>query len=760
MKRLMTIIGAMVLLLSIAINASGQSSSAIEVYIDGEKVIMDTVPIVKNNRTLVPLRGVFEGLGATVDYNKATKQVIVKDNQVEVLLETGNDAVLVNGRLNFLDTASEVINDRTLVPIRFVVESLGHDVRWDGINRHIYITKNDTPVISQDDTSLPVVGDFATLAELIKYSNNLGDYIGRDVVTFNETMVDVEVGKDFTSEVEESAVDEMAPTSSDQSNTNVQVEGVDEGDITKSDANYIYYTKGNVVYVIDKNPDDPKIITTIEVDSARGSIRDLYVEGNNLVIIGSNYAIYGYPTALFMTEKSYYAPTYNTENTFMLVYDMSNATTPELSKDMDFEGSYKTSRLVDDKLYMVANRFMNYWEIETYIMSDQEVDAQIKELYKYQMTPKYSNNITGEVTLIDLEDVRYFPDYIKPNYLITIGIDLSSDAVDVDAYLGMADTVYATTDKLFLGFTHYEYTEQLNALLYVPEYASYTSLYQFELDEGSVDYVQKGMVQGTVLNQFSLDYYENHLRIATSIGDSWRTGKESTNNVYILDDELETVGSITGLAEGERIYSTRFSGDRIYMVTFRQVDPFFVIDASVPTKPEVLGYLKIPGFSTYMHVLDENHILGFGKDTTEEDGFVQTGGFKISLFDVTDPRNPVEESKEVIGLSGTYSELENNHKALMISLSKGVMGFPITVASKTPYSLDFSGAYVYNLSSDSFSFRGLLSHQQAPTSGYFYGADNIRRLLYIGDYLYTLSDTKMMVNNLNDMTKISEIEFP
>ena len=159
-----------------------------------------------------------------------------------------------------------------------------------------------------------------------------------------------------------------------------------------------------------------------------------------------------------------------------------------------------------------------------------------------------------------------------------------------------------------------------------------------------------------------------------------------------------------------------------------------------------------------MHVLDEDHILGFGTETTEDEGFTRTGGLKISLFDVTDPSAPVESKKEVIGVAGTYSELQNNHKALMISLDKGLMGFPLSVAGKTPYATDFAGAYVYDLTTSDFSYRGSVSHKEASSSYYNY-QDTIYRLMYIGDYLYSLSESKMVVSKLSDLSDVSELIF-
>lgn len=736
------------------------ASSDISIYIGDEEVILDTKPIIDNNRTMVPLRGIFEKLGATVDYNKETKQVIVKTEDKEVLLEVGNDKILVNGRLSGLDVPSKVIDGRTLVPVRFVAEALGHQVGWDGLNRRVLIEEEKT-VGTTTTNDLPKVGSYEHLAQLLRYSSQLGSYIKgfrtvdgivlEDFIPDGEvapTMENSEARDDAATESEsfDSSKSESA-SQEESSGTNVQEEGVDEGDILKTDGNYIYYLKGNEVLVIDKNPEAPEILQRIPVSTTRGNIRDLYLSDNQLVIIGSSYAYYGYPEAL--REDGAFASTYNTGNTSLLVYDMSDVKNPVLVKDMDFEGYYQTSRLVAGQLYMVANRSMDYYTIQEWLIEEGAFDGNIiKERLEYEITPKYADNISGEITTIDIENVGYFPDYVQANYLMTIGVDLGGDKVDVDAYLGQAETVYATAEDLFIGMTHYDYSKQHNTLLYVPEYQINTSLYRFGLSKGDVEYKTKGKVEGAMLNQFSLGYYDNHLRVATTSGQAWQADGQSSN-VFILDDSMAVVGQVNDIAPGERIYSTRFYEDRIYMVTFRQVDPFYVIDASVPSNPEILGYLKVPGFSTYMHLLDKNHILGFGKETTEEDGRVLTGGFKISLFDVTDANNPVEKKKEVIGTTGTYSELDYNHKALMISLTKGVMGFPVSVASQTPYSIEFEGGYVYSISTDDFTYRGQLSHKGA----------RVKRLAYIGDYIYGISDAMMSVHHMDTIEKVGQVDF-
>lgn len=739
MRKSTVFLGAIILLLfTYFINpiSNANANQDISIYIDGAKLSFDSPPTILNDRTLVPLRGVFENLGATVDWNKETRQAIVKNEHIEVLLEAENQGVLFNGKIQFLDTHSTIKNDRLLVPLRFVAESLGHDVKWDNTTRSVFITTRtfDPTSLSSD---LPSVNDRESLSQLIKYNYHLNEYlVGR---TMNG-IIDGLPTFDVVEAVEEKGMESDSSSTNDHSNTNNQEEGVDEGDIVKTNGHQIFSIQGNKVHIIDSNPTKPTILSTIDIPVKNGSVSNLYIEDTHLVIIGSYYGPYGVPTPY----------SYSSQNTFVIVYDISSPSSPRLDQDYSFEGSYVSSRLIADKLYVVTNKYLDYWGID--IMSD------------YALQPKYSNNITNNMSLVEYSDIHYFPDYISPNIMMTIGLDLSNGDLDVKSYLGSAEIVYANTEQLYLTFTKYEYTPYIRPLLYMPNYSKTTSIYQFDLDDGQIIYKNTGSIPGSILNQFSLDVYDNHLRIATTTGDMWDETNISKNNVYILDNNLKEVGSLTDLAPGEQIYSTRFSGDRIYMVTYKQVDPFFVIDANNPTSPKVLGYLKIPGFSTYMHILDENHILGFGTDTTEINGNIRTGGFKISLFDVTDPTNPIEKDKEVIGIAGTYSELQNNHKSLMISLNKGLMAFPISVASSTPYSIKFSGAYVYDITTNSFDYKGNITHESTippaiSEDGYKY-SNPINRILYIGDYLYTLANNQLVVTKILDMSTVSSLVLP
>ena len=241
------------------------------------------------------------------------------------------------------------------------------------------------------------------------------------------------------------------------------------------------------------------------------------------------------------------------------------------------------------------------------------------------------------------------------------------------------------------------------------------------MNNGKVRYVASGDVPGHLLNQFSMDEFEDHLRVATTV-EGW-TGSRTYlfNNVYVLDDAMQTVGRIEYIAPDERIYSSRFIGDRLYLVTFKRVDPFFVIDLSDPAKPGILGMLKIPGFSDYLHPYDKNHIIGIGRETAENQwGGVSTLGLKLALFDVSDVNNPAMIDKVEIGVAGTDSEALRDHKAFLFDRSKNLLVIPVEEVREVslyegktaPYTMQYwNGAYVFGVTPETgFVLRGKVAH--------------------------------------------------
>jgi hypothetical protein len=282
-----------------------------------------------------------------------------------------------------------------------------------------------------------------------------------------------------------------------------------------------------------------------------------------------------------------------------------------------------------------------------------------------------------------------------------------------------------------------------------------------------VELKAEGDVPGHILNQFSMDENGTTFRIATTVGQAWDSTEKVSNDLHVLNMDLDETGSVTKIAPGETIYSVRFMGNRAYMVTFKQVDPFFVIDLKDPRNPKILGNLKIPGFSNYLHPYDENHVIGFGKDVDESidadkvhstDAIYYTAvqGLKIALFDVTDVSNPKQKAVEVIGDRGTDSPLLTDHKALLFEKDRNLMAFPVLVTKRpdgSPKSADgnpvFQGAYVYDVTTAGFKLRGKITHYDTSdefmkAGSYWYGGDrDIQRIVRIGSQLLTISDTQV-----------------
>lgn len=574
----------------------------------------------------------------------------------------------------------------------------------------------------------------------------------------------------------------------DYSTTNVQVQGVDEADVVKTDGEYLYQVNNQRIVIAKIYPsNEMKIEKIIHLDKENLYPLELYVDENRLVVIGHSNA--GIPIVRSMpAEKrlTIYPPRYSYTTVKLIEYDITDKKNIAKAREIELEGAYVSSRKIGDKLYLVSNKRFNYY----YIMNS----------YEDNKTPSYRDSVLGEEFInIPYEKIAYFPGCITPSYLIVAGIDLGNpkEGVNVSTYLGGGENIYASADNLYVVATKLQERPD-DPVIYDsanPEAYDYyrdkeTVIYRFAMNKGKLIYTGKGSVPGEILNQFSMGEYDGYFRIATTKGEIWRDDEHtSKNNLYILDKDLNIVGSVEDIAPGEKIYSVRFMGDRAYMVTFKTVDPLFVIDLKDPKNPKILGALKIPGYSDYIHPYDENHIIGFGKDTVEvihkdihgnERGRTAYYlGMKIAMFDVSDVANPKELFTEKIGDRGTTSELLYNHKALLFSKEKNLMAFPITVMEvkdedkaigpdQVPKygSFVFQGAYVYNIDLENgFKLKGKISHiseeEYLKSGSYWYNSSkNVERILYINDDLYTISKGMIMANDINNLNLKGQLEIP
>ncbi len=590
---------------------------------------------------------------------------------------------------------------------------------------------------------------------------------------------------------ESGAEDAAAPASSasDYSSTNVQVEGVDEADIIKNDGEFIYMVSGNSVRIVKAfPPEEMSQVAKLTFDDEKFIPDDMYVAGNRLVVVGYTYVNYS------AAHPYYYG---GNQRVKVYVVDMSDKQNLKQERSIEFEGSQISSRKVGNRFYLVLNDHPDY-----YTIMEQKVEDFEKVL------PHFRDSALGNANMpvVPCSDVHFLPRYEQPNFLVVASFDISDPQSEVDreAILGSGETVYASPESLYVAATRYEYPEVEKFNVWQPP-ASHqsTTVFRFSLENGDVTYKTQGQVKGHILNQFAMDESGSAFRIATTTGEVWDTQAPAKNHLFILDREnLGTVlGKLENLAPGEKIYSVRFLGKRAYMVTFKKVDPFFVIDVEDPANPKVLGALKIPGFSDYLHPFDENHIIGFGKEAVDPQNvgsewpgrdfdFAWYQGMKIALFDVTDVANPKMLFKELIGDRGTDSEVLRNHKALLYDKARNLFAFPVEVHEIKPelkvesngYTGStygdpvFQGAYIYTLDLEhGFQLRGKVTHYDNglpkkcyPNYGtpgeycYFEAqpASTINRIVSIGDYLYTISLGKLKALKREDVTEVQKLVIP
>jgi uncharacterized secreted protein with C-terminal beta-propeller domain len=535
----------------------------------------------------------------------------------------------------------------------------------------------------------------------------------------------------------------LAPAASDYSTTNIQVAGVDEADIVKTDGQYIYLVSAQKVIIVKAYPpEQAQILSEIELE---GTAIGIFINGDRLVVFEEEMPYYELPSSV----EKIYAP-YVSPKTFIKVYDVSDRENPQLQRELSADGQYVSSRMIGDYAYVVIN--------EPVYEQDEELNL-----------PKIG--LGDEETEIPATDIYYsdVPDYF---YMYTTIMAINTQNDDQEPtyetiLLGASSNLYVSLNSIYLTFPVWgEYVGNFQK----------TSIHRIHIDGAEIEPIASGEVPGMVLNQFSMDEYDGYFRVATTTYE-----ETSRNNIYVLDvNDLSIVGSLEDLARGETIYSARFMGERGYLVTFEKTDPLFVIDLSDPYNPEILGELKMPGYSNYLHPYDENYLIGIGKEAVEAEewDFAWYQGLKIALFDVSDVSNPREIGNPyVIGERGTDSPVLWDHKALLFDKSRNLLVIPVLVAeideSEYPEKVPpdaygkpvWQGAYIFHISPDAgLSLEGRITHIEnlgdPEQDYYFYSPFSIERSLYIGDVLYTISDAKIKMNSLENLDYINEVELP
>lgn len=550
------------------------------------------------------------------------------------------------------------------------------------------------------------------------------------------------VEEEATTESSDSAAGEAGAESKSYSETNVQVQGVDEGDSVKTDGDYIYRVIDRRLTITKATP-----VSAIEevstVNYSNFEPFQLYVDENKLVVIG-----YSYHDYQIEDKERKIAPIY--QQVEVMVYDITDRSNPKEIRTVQIEGSYMTSRKVGSKLYIVNQHYPDFWAYE-------------KE--KMELRPRFFDSAASEdIQVIDYDEIHYFPGSNETNYSIIAALDIedTQKEMEISTYLGSGSNVYMTKESLYIAVDQYQEVRENRRFMFDSIGVSSsvnTEIFKFAVDDLHVEFVASGLVNGRLLNQFSMDEFNGHFRVATTEGEVWDDQSPSRNHVFILNGQMQVVGSVEDLARGERIYSVRFMGEKAYVVTFKEVDPLFVLDVSEPTKPTVLGELKIPGFSNYLHPYDEQHLIGFGQHTKlvkaqgDLEPRVITDGVKISLFDVSNPLEPKEKFSEIIGGTGTYSPLNYDHKALLFNKKQNVFAFPITVyrdkqGSQYEQELVFHGALAYSIDLNNGFQRQLEITHETQTAQYESWENQIMRVLSIEDHIYAVSPNKITAHKI------------
>jgi uncharacterized secreted protein with C-terminal beta-propeller domain len=552
------------------------------------------------------------------------------------------------------------------------------------------------------------------------------------------------------------------------STTNIQVAGVDEADIVKTDGEFIYvvssatsgvfYTSyygtatDAAIYIVKADPQDARVMSKISLanDTIPAGLF-LSEDGNRLVVLASQYQIYDYASS---RSDVMLMPYQSDVYTFINVYDVSDKANPVLARNFTISGSYFNSRLIGNYVYAVISQPANVYN-----------DA--------VALPK----VYEEADVSDVEPSRiYYADAVEPTYFTFttfVGLNILDDAqqpTNMTIMMGGTSTMYVSTGNMYVTYPTWSDDQ-------------YTSIYRVHIDGDSLTFEAKGSVPGYVLNQYSMDEHSGYFRVATN-WNSWNSGTRM-NNVYVLNMSLAVVGRLENLAKNENLHSVRFMGDKCYLVTFKNTDPLFVIDLSQPSNPKVLGALKIPGYSDYLHPYDETHLIGVGKETVEaeQDDFAWYQGVKLSLFDVSDVTNPQQLSKYVIGDRGTDSPVLSDPKAFLFDKSKKLLVIPVnlaeidkTVVAPGPSAygtMVWQGVYVFRLTvNEGFVLEGTVTQIEKRTivtanGNVIHDTDDIwlnsnywiNRALYIGNTLYTVSNAQVKLNSLDTLAFIAEVNL-
>ncbi|HEX6245951.1 MAG TPA: beta-propeller domain-containing protein [Polyangiales bacterium] len=573
---------------------------------------------------------------------------------------------------------------------------------------------------------------------------------------------------------------------SEYSTTNLQVDGVDEADFVKNDAQYVYALSPTGLHVIDAWP--AEATHEIRYLPLAGLPTRLFLAGDKLVVYvrtgaggssggpsGAQACTYGYDCR-FGAEPG---------QTLIKVFDVKDPAQPKELGQYEMSGSYLASRRVGNFVYTVV--------FDRPVGAAPSVNTTLQVDRPEQLTERYDTIVADIGNSVDQLDDSYFLPWVEQRAAdgkVVNKLSSCDQALVSDSASGRSLTSLVSFDLSQLGAPTRTVVASNAGFIYASAAALYmatdgiggqdnvsryygqsanerSTIHKFALEGVNTRYAGSVAIRGHVLNQFSMDEQADVLRVATSSGQVPSPDVSSNiTQVAVTDGKLNVVGELTGLAPQEDIRSVRFDGDRGFMVTFKKTDPLFVIDLSVVGAPKVLGELKIPGYSTYMHPLDKEHLLAIGLDAEDQGSFAFFTGIQLQIFDVSKLSEPKLLHKTTIGTRGSTSDALTNHLAFNYFAAKGLLALPLTVCEGSAgggsfgSKLTFSGLMVFDVSLQSgIKERGRMPFVSAEESArvadcnswWTQGGSAVKRSIFLDDYAAGISDTFYKVAPLSKL---------
>ena len=506
------------------------------------------------------------------------------------------------------------------------------------------------------------------------------------------------------------------------SESNNQVAGIEEGDISITNGKYIFTMKDQSVRIIQPSP--LKELGKIDFNTST-SIEKLFSYENFLLVQSYEY-------------------TSDAEQATITIYDISKPTKPKQVHQFGQDGYTISARLFEDHFYFVS----------TYGIYDES-----------NVVPSTTVNENKEK--LDIGRISIYPQTLSQEYTVISKINLKDFSTDTQAFLGSNGTMYMSENAIYIAAANWQMTPfpiaEIASDRIMPVNTSETTIYKYAITDG-IKKVAETTISGSLLNQFAMDEHNGYLRVAATLGSAslQDQNRNSENFIFVYDDQLNEVGRLDNLARGERIYSVRFMGDKGYMVTFVETDPLFVLDLQNPKAPVVLGELKIPGYSNYLHPIGENHLLGIGYDTAvRSDGksrWVENLGMKLSLFNVTDSNNPIEQDVEIIGGAGTYSSVQSDHHALFRDAKYNRYGFDVTLYNSKNNSSEYNGtgAMFYEINESGITQEASFV-QKEPNEQYENWENAVKRILFIEDRTFIIKNDEVHALSRETLQSIETI---